>query len=120
MDRLYNNRGMSVNILKATNTGNNRRAVVSIRRPVNTSLKKVTTIKRKVCFLYGQREANAQNNRTSITRQRSCKHAYLTKEDCVFPGVPAEEFSLRQSALRVKSDLGRRYATGSSVAVVDE
>jgi hypothetical protein len=36
MGRFYNNRGMSVNILTATNTGNNRRTAVSMRRPVNT------------------------------------------------------------------------------------
>jgi hypothetical protein len=40
---LYN-RGMSVNILTAMNTRNNRRTVVSMRRPVNTPLKNVTTI----------------------------------------------------------------------------
>jgi hypothetical protein len=36
MGRFYNNRGMSVNILTETNTGNNRRTAVSMRRPVNT------------------------------------------------------------------------------------
>jgi hypothetical protein len=45
MGSFYNNIGMSVNILAATNTGNNRRTAVSIRRPVNTFLlKNVTTI----------------------------------------------------------------------------
>jgi hypothetical protein len=34
--RLRNSRGMSVNILTAMNTGNNRRTAVSMRRPVNT------------------------------------------------------------------------------------
>jgi hypothetical protein len=34
MGRFYNNRGMSVNIFTATNTGNNRRTAVSMRRPV--------------------------------------------------------------------------------------
>jgi hypothetical protein len=33
MGRFNNNRGMSVNILTATNTGNNRRTAVSMRRP---------------------------------------------------------------------------------------
>jgi hypothetical protein len=40
MGRFYNNSGMSVNILAATNTGNNRRTAVSMRRPVNTSTPK--------------------------------------------------------------------------------
>jgi hypothetical protein len=45
MSQFYNNGGMSVNIFAATNTGNNRRSVVSMRRPVNTfPLKNVTTI----------------------------------------------------------------------------
>jgi hypothetical protein len=44
MGRFYNRR-MSVNILAATNTGNNRRTAVSMRRPVNKfPLKNVTTI----------------------------------------------------------------------------
>jgi hypothetical protein len=38
---------------------------------------------------------------TSIARERSCKHAFLTKEDGVFRVVRAEELSWRQSALRV-------------------
>jgi hypothetical protein len=33
---------------------------------------------------------NAINNRTSIARQRSCKHASLTTEDGVFCVVRAE------------------------------
>jgi hypothetical protein len=37
----------------------------------------------------------------SIARQRSCKHACLTKEDDVLSGVRAEEVSWRQSALAV-------------------
>jgi hypothetical protein len=44
MGRFYNSRGMSVNILAATNTGNSRRAAVSMQRPVNTPIKNVTTI----------------------------------------------------------------------------
>jgi hypothetical protein len=36
MGRFYNNRWMSVNIIAATNTGNNRRTAVSMRPPVNT------------------------------------------------------------------------------------
>jgi hypothetical protein len=81
---------MSVNILTASNTGN-RKTAVSMRRPVNTSLKNVTTIRGKLCFLCGLRQANARNNMTYIPRQRSCKHASLTKEDSVFRGVRAEE-----------------------------
>jgi hypothetical protein len=38
-------------------------------------------------------EANARNSRTSIAKQRSCKHVYLTIEDGVFRGVRAEELS---------------------------
>jgi hypothetical protein len=100
MGRFCNNRGMSVNILTAMNTGNNRRTAVSMRRPVNTLLKNVTTIWGKLCFLCGLRQANALN-RTFTPRQRRCKHASLTKEDCVFRGDRAEELSWRQSALRV-------------------
>jgi hypothetical protein len=45
MDRFYNNRGMSVNILAAMNTGNSRRTAVSMQRPVNNfPLKNVTTV----------------------------------------------------------------------------
>jgi hypothetical protein len=102
MGRFSNNRGMSVNILTATNTGNNRRTAVSMRRPVYTPpLKNVTTIQGKLCFLCGPCQANARNNKTSVARQWSCKHASLTKEDYVFRGVRAEELSWRQSALRV-------------------
>jgi hypothetical protein len=36
MGRFINNRGKFVNILAATNAGNNRRTAVSMRRPVNT------------------------------------------------------------------------------------
>jgi hypothetical protein len=36
MGRFYNNRGVSVNILTATNTGNNGRTAVSMRWPVST------------------------------------------------------------------------------------
>jgi hypothetical protein len=44
MRRSYNKRGMSVNILAATNTGNNRSTAVSTRRPVNNfPLKNVKT-----------------------------------------------------------------------------
>jgi hypothetical protein len=32
-------------------------------------------------------EANARNNRTSVGRQRNCKHASVTIEDGVFRGV---------------------------------
>jgi hypothetical protein len=38
-------------------------------------------------------EANAQNNTTSVARQRSYKHASLTIEDGVFRGVRAEALS---------------------------
>jgi hypothetical protein len=41
---LRNNRGISVNILTATNTIKNRRTAVSMRRPLNISLKNETTI----------------------------------------------------------------------------
>jgi hypothetical protein len=81
MGPFYNNRGMSANILAATNTGN-RKTAVSMRRPVNTpALKNVTTIYGKLCFLCGLRQANARNLRTSIARQQSCEHASLTIED---------------------------------------
>jgi hypothetical protein len=92
MGRFYN-KGMSVNILTATNTGNNKRIAVSMRQPVNTPLKNVTTIERKLCFLCGQLQATVRNCRTSIARQRSCKHASLTKEDGVLRAVSAEEVS---------------------------
>jgi hypothetical protein len=36
VDRLRNNREISVNILTETNTGDNRRTAVSMRRPVST------------------------------------------------------------------------------------
>jgi hypothetical protein len=77
---------------------NNRRTAVSMRRLVNTPLRTWQQY-RGNCFLCGSRQANARNNRTSIDRQRSCKHASLTKVD--FRGVRAEELSWRQSALRV-------------------
>jgi hypothetical protein len=38
-------------------------------------------------------EANGRNNRTSIAKQLSCKHASLTIEHGVFRGVLAEELS---------------------------
>jgi hypothetical protein len=50
-----------------------------------------------------------QNNRRSIARQRSCKHASLTKKDGVFRGVRAVELSWRQLALRVS-----RFSVGDS------
>jgi hypothetical protein len=37
----------------------------------------------------------------SIARQRSCKHAFITKEDGVSHEVRAEELIWKQSALRV-------------------
>jgi hypothetical protein len=46
---------------------------------------------------------------TSIARQRSCKHEYITKEDGVFREVRAEELSRRQSALRVS-----KFSVGDS------
>jgi hypothetical protein len=76
MGRFYNNRGMSAHILRATNTGNRN------------------------CFPCGPRQTNSRNNRTSIARQRNCKHASLTK-DVVLRGVCAEKLSWRQSALWV-------------------
>jgi hypothetical protein len=54
---------------------------------------------------------------TSIARQRSCKHAFLTIEDGVFRGVRAEELSWRQSALQVQFSV--RYSHGKFV-VEDE
>jgi hypothetical protein len=99
---LRNNRGMSVNILTATNTGNNRRTAVSMQRPVNTTLRTWQQYSGNY-FLFGQRQANARNNRTYIARKRSCKHASVTKEDGVFGGVRAEELPWRQWALRVSS-----------------
>jgi hypothetical protein len=54
MGRFYNNRGMSVNILAATNTGNSRRTAVSMRRPVNTPLKNVTTIQEKLFSMWSE------------------------------------------------------------------
>jgi hypothetical protein len=44
MDRFYNNRGISVNIA-ATNTGNNRRIALSVRRPLNNFA--LTTLQKK-------------------------------------------------------------------------
>jgi hypothetical protein len=35
-------------------------------------------------------EANTRNNRMSVARQRSCKHAFLTTEDGVLRGVRAK------------------------------
>jgi hypothetical protein len=66
-----------------------------MRRPVNTWQQYKGNY-----FLCGPRKANARNNRTSIARQRNCKHASLTKEDGAFRGVRAKELS-RQSTLRV-------------------
>jgi hypothetical protein len=94
MDRFYNNRGMTVNILTATNTGNNRRTTVSIRPPVNIPLWKRDNNIGKLCFLCGLGQANARNNRTSIARQRSCKHAYLQKRRC-FPWCPCKGIILK-------------------------
>jgi hypothetical protein len=91
MGHFYNNRGISVSILTATN-----------RRTAPSSLRRW-----QLCFLCILCLANAWNNRTSTARQRSCKHASLTK-DGVFRKVRAEELSWRQSALRVESLLGRR------------
>jgi hypothetical protein len=54
-----------------------------------------------MCFQCSPRQTNARKNRTSIVRQRSCKHAFLKKEDGVSGGVRAEELPSRQSALRV-------------------
>jgi hypothetical protein len=93
MGRFYNNRGMSVNIIAATNTSNNRRNAFSMRRPVNTPFNNVTTIVGKLVFFAVCAKQNARNNGTSIARQRSCKHLSLTKEDGVFRGVLAEELS---------------------------
>jgi hypothetical protein len=102
MSRFYNNRRMSVNILTATNTGNNRRTAVSVRQSVNTPPPLRTWQQyRGNCFLCGLRQANTRNNRTSISKQRSCKHISLTKEYCVSRGVRAEMLSWRQSALRI-------------------
>jgi hypothetical protein len=99
--RLHNNRGISVNILTAMNTGNNRKTAVCMRRPVNNPRLRTWQQYSGKYFLCGPRQANARNNRTSIARERSCKHAIFTKEDGVFRRVRAEEFSWRQSALRV-------------------
>jgi hypothetical protein len=99
--RLRNNRGISVNILTATNKGNNRRTNVSMRRPVNIPPLSAWQQYRCNYFLFGPRQVNARKNRVSIARQRSCKHASLTKEDIVFRGVRAEELSWRESALPV-------------------
>jgi hypothetical protein len=46
-------------------------------------------------------EANVRNIRMSVARQRSCEHASLTIEDCVFCGVCTEELSSRQLVLQV-------------------
>jgi hypothetical protein len=74
---------------------------------INTS--QHATIRGKLCFLCGLRQTNARNNRTSIARQRSSKHASLTKEDDVFRGVRAEELSWRQSALHVQFSVGHSH-----------
>jgi hypothetical protein len=42
MDRFFNNRGMSINILTTMNADNNRIIAVSMRLPVNTPLKNMT------------------------------------------------------------------------------
>jgi hypothetical protein len=46
-----------------------------------------------ICFPSGPHQANARNNRTSVARQRSCKQAFLTKEDDLFRGARTEELS---------------------------
>jgi hypothetical protein len=51
------------------------------------------TIARRRVGKHVPAESNARNNRTSIARQRSCKHVSLTIEDGVFRGVRAEELS---------------------------
>jgi hypothetical protein len=99
MGRFYNNRGKSINILTATNKGNNRRTAFSMRRPSNTTLKNAT-IYRGNSFLCGPSQANAWNNKASITAQQSCKHAFLTIGDRVFREVRVVELSC-QSALGV-------------------
>jgi hypothetical protein len=101
MGRFCNNRGMSINILTAANTDNNRSTAVSMRRTVDTTPLKTWQQYRGNCFLCGTRQANARNNRMSVARQRSFKYTSLTEEDGVFSGVRAEELSWRQSALRV-------------------
>jgi hypothetical protein len=86
-------------VARLSNNSNNRTAV-SVRRSVNTSFRMLQQYKGN-CFLCGPRQAIVRNNRTCIARQRSCKHASLTKEDGLFRGTRAEEFSWRQSALPV-------------------
>jgi hypothetical protein len=83
MGRFCNNEETSANILTATNTDNNWGTAVSMRRSVNVSPLRTWQQYGENCFSYDPRQASAPNSRTSIATQRSCKHAFLTKEDGV-------------------------------------
>jgi hypothetical protein len=98
--RFYNNRGMSVNILSNEYRQQQKNCRLYAAAGKHSPLR-LWQQYRGNCFLCGLRQANAQNNRTSIARQQSCKHASLTEEDGIFHGGHAEELSWRPSALWV-------------------
>jgi hypothetical protein len=59
----------------------------------------ITEIYNVTCILFATQrlckqiptQANGLNNKTSIARQRGCKHASLTIEDGIFRGVSANK-----------------------------
>jgi hypothetical protein len=103
MGRFYNNRGMSVNILTAMNTGNNRRTAVSVRRPVNSHPPPLRRWQqyRGNCVFYAVCAKQTHRIIGQLLPGNEAVNTSLTKEDIVFRGVRAEELSWSQLALRV-------------------
>jgi hypothetical protein len=106
MGSFCNNRGMSVNIITAMNTGNNRRTTVPMRRLVNTPLRTWQHY-RGNCFLFGPHQANARKIWTSTARQRSSKHA-SSKKRRSFPWGPCRRVILKTICATSQPVSGRR------------